>query len=1007
MEDRMVNKLFVVLLLLFVLPMVSASLNDDIVGYWKFDENTGSVAIDAVYGAEINLAASDRWTSSGKINAGYSNNGAGDPNPFDNPNVAFGGSGTVALWFYDTKGDSNERFALLGSNQTGSTSDRLWMFRGTDGQLGVRLGTSSRVGGIFNHDADTWYHFALTWSGTDYVVYVNANVEASGTFSGGVGTLDQFFFGGATDDNNMWDGHLDELGLWSRSLSAEEIEELYNNNAGMQYPFVFPEGINIFVTDFFTDEPLNDITASFKNGKNFTNSTSNSLFITDMDYSFHNDTLTLKSTNYVDKSFLFLLTEGSSDDILIDRSSNNYNLTNNGATLVDGLNPWSQYAYEFDGVSDYILLPKDASVRGKSQVTLSMWIEPVTGLQKRIYDESTPSGATVNRFAVLMQSSGRVIFQGRSNDSDSNTIWVHSDIALQSNEKHHLVLIFDSVTDTHWIYIDGVGQSNVVSATAFSDAEPHSGPVLGARANGILENINGIIDDVRIYDRVLSAGEIASLYSGDNIDTGLVAYYPFRPDYFATIEKNLWHKNKDNILISVKDWKNQTTLSTATGELNLYGLLTPPNPFLIKALDIWNVSGTLSYNNFIELNGTFTDQSFKHKDTFINFTFIKNKMNYDVIMNPVQFVMNFTRNGNPHSTSFILSSSSLENNTFSANATSLVVVQSQIASGKVAVRFGDSIAGNNWTQFYEYINTQTTAIDENMEVIVNPDWEFHVQAIDLSQAPINNAVVRVYQNFHTPNDWTSATLLGQRLTGDDGKTFFLADPSSSLFIQIFKDGYAPEERLVTIGDEIFTKEDPLKIFLTQGNINVFRNSWIYMPKYYNDSTQNVIGVINAKGHNRVEINTGWRESQLLPLIDITDSCNVFMECLITLVPNIHFPAGTNQTITTKVYLDRSAGQLINDALLGTWTTSFLIPSKNELFAFGELPQKITDVLLILGIIIVSIVAGLLIPHARSGFAAFTIATFLAGFISNLFWWGTAFMLLYIIGKFIQSAYKET
>jgi hypothetical protein len=48
-----------------------------------------------------------------------------------------------------------------------------------------------------------------------------------------------FSFRIGTDERNdlYWDGWIDEVGTWSRALSAAEETELYNAGAGKTHPF--------------------------------------------------------------------------------------------------------------------------------------------------------------------------------------------------------------------------------------------------------------------------------------------------------------------------------------------------------------------------------------------------------------------------------------------------------------------------------------------------------------------------------------------------------------------------------------------------------------------------------------------------------------------------------------------------------------------------------------------------------------------------------------------------
>ena len=82
---------------------------------------------------------------------------------------------------------------------------------------------------------------------------------------------------------------------------------------------------------------------------------------------------------------------------------------------------------------------------------------------------------------------------------------------------HHVVGVYDggvTSTSTVHIYLDGVAQT--VSRTQGSDGTPNltdSGNSIGALHQNALF-LNGVVDDVAIFNRSLTATEVASLYSG-------------------------------------------------------------------------------------------------------------------------------------------------------------------------------------------------------------------------------------------------------------------------------------------------------------------------------------------------------------------------------------------------------------------------------------------------------------------------------------------------------------
>jgi hypothetical protein len=38
-------------------------------------------------------------------------------------------------------------------------------------------------------------------------------------------------------EDGFWDGYIDEVGIWNKTLSPNEVTLLYNNNIGLTYPF--------------------------------------------------------------------------------------------------------------------------------------------------------------------------------------------------------------------------------------------------------------------------------------------------------------------------------------------------------------------------------------------------------------------------------------------------------------------------------------------------------------------------------------------------------------------------------------------------------------------------------------------------------------------------------------------------------------------------------------------------------------------------------------------------
>ncbi len=92
---------------------------------------------------------------------------------------------------------------------------------------------------------------------------------------------------------------------------------------------------------------------------------------------------------------------------------------------------------------------------------------------------------------------------------------INTGISLADGQWHHLAFSFDDTANTQTLYIDGVA----VASAAFTASIAHPGWFTYTRIGDHVSDaehdfsFNGLIDDVRIYTRALSAAEIATLAS--------------------------------------------------------------------------------------------------------------------------------------------------------------------------------------------------------------------------------------------------------------------------------------------------------------------------------------------------------------------------------------------------------------------------------------------------------------------------------------------------------------
>lgn len=88
--------------------------------------------------------------------------------------------------------------------------------------------------GSYNISLNTWYHLVGVYNGTNILLYGNGVLVSSAVQNGTLQTNTQQLFIGARDDSGMaefFNGSIDEVAVWNRSLSATEIQNLYLRGA--------------------------------------------------------------------------------------------------------------------------------------------------------------------------------------------------------------------------------------------------------------------------------------------------------------------------------------------------------------------------------------------------------------------------------------------------------------------------------------------------------------------------------------------------------------------------------------------------------------------------------------------------------------------------------------------------------------------------------------------------------------------------------------------------------
>ena len=129
---------------------------------------------------------------------------------------------TLGAWFKVT--NLTTQHTLL-AQQDGSGVGRAWLLLTTDGKLASDLG-GTRLTGADSITTGQWHHAALTYDGTTLSLYLDGNLTAQADRHLESSDGDLIVGADGTLIQNLFVGALDEVVIYNRALSAEELYDI-------------------------------------------------------------------------------------------------------------------------------------------------------------------------------------------------------------------------------------------------------------------------------------------------------------------------------------------------------------------------------------------------------------------------------------------------------------------------------------------------------------------------------------------------------------------------------------------------------------------------------------------------------------------------------------------------------------------------------------------------------------------------------------------------------------
>ena len=449
----------------------SAGLSCGLVGYWTFDGNdmTNGVALDKSgnnnRGNLISISTSTFY-SSGQIGQGFNFDGsddavrAADSSSLD---ISDAQSVTQSAWVYSTSFASHPQVIEkrgnyeLRVNTTGNVDSTKYYSNTTR----CRRTTTNPI------TLNKWHHIVSVAVNTNCPdIYVNGVLQSSsGTPEvGNYEVIQPLGIGNRSVVNTQqWVGKLDDVRIYNRALSASEISQLYSSGASTKQnssqtvtsTSTCSFGLSCGLVGYWTFDGK-DVVSGVVLDKSGNNNRGNLINIS---------TSTFYVPGKIGQGFNF---DGNNDRI---------NFGDNN--IFDG-NAAMTWSFWFNDNS-YLVNTSPISKGSQGAGTASVWstYESTTGITLRLIN-STPTTA------------GNAIIPYDFKGKWAHLVWTYDGSFIRG-------------------YKDGV---EVMTPVAFTGVLNSTSDALmfGADAS-TFNNISAGIDDVRIYNRALSASEINQLYN--------------------------------------------------------------------------------------------------------------------------------------------------------------------------------------------------------------------------------------------------------------------------------------------------------------------------------------------------------------------------------------------------------------------------------------------------------------------------------------------------------------
>ena len=518
---------------------VTVKNTSSLLGRWNFDEGIGTKIADTSGNNNNGTIAGATWVN-GKVGKALSFDGVNDYvkipyNSILNPTKAI----TIEAWINPCSTAADQRILSKSPYPNNDYS----MIRASNNRVLVSMKIDGTVQSIYSPansvPVGTWTHVAGTYDGTRMRLYINGAQVNSFAVCGEIGAHAEPLMIGKNATSAYFKGMVDEVSIYNKALTAAEVLSRYQAAIPVAATVIKAEttidGKKVLVTfnkdmaalpaapagfSVKADGVCNPIQSVKLNTNKaiaevtLTNTISAGASDIRLSYtagtvkaadggvlsSFCNKPVTNKSTVKNTSSLLgrWNFDEGTGTKIA-DTSGNNNNGTIAGATWVNGK---VGKALSFDGVNDYVEIPYNSILNPTKAITIEAWINPCsTAADQRILSKSPYPN---NDYSMIRASNNRVLVSMKI-DGTVQSIYSPAN-SVPVGTWTHVAGTYDGTRMR--LYING---AQVNSFAVCGEIGAHAEPLMIGK-NATSAYFKGMVDEVSIYNKALTAAEVLSRY---------------------------------------------------------------------------------------------------------------------------------------------------------------------------------------------------------------------------------------------------------------------------------------------------------------------------------------------------------------------------------------------------------------------------------------------------------------------------------------------------------------